>query len=50
MTIIGGSMGLLTKLPWPVWLGASPYLLDPLSKLLPDIHSWTKAGEAQQQQ
>jgi hypothetical protein len=45
ITIIGGSMGLFAKLPWPVWLGLSPQLLDPLGKLLPDIHSLTKAGE-----
>ncbi|WIA42296.1 hypothetical protein OEZ86_008310 [Tetradesmus obliquus] len=44
MAVAGGSMGLITKLPWPVWLGASPTLLDPISKILPDIHSLTKAG------
>jgi hypothetical protein len=43
-TVIGGSLGLFAKLPWPVWLGMSPQLLDPVSKLLPDIHSLTKAG------
>jgi uncharacterized membrane protein YagU involved in acid resistance len=45
ITIIGGSVGFFVKLPWPVWLGLSPQLLDPLAKLLPDIHSLTTAGE-----
>lgn len=44
MTIIGGGMGIVTKLPWPVWLGASPLILDPLAKVLPDIYSYTTAG------
>lgn len=28
----------------PVWLGASPYLLDPLAKALPEFYSLTTAG------
>jgi hypothetical protein len=41
---ITGTMGWLTKLPWPVWLGASPTLLDGLAARLPELHSYTTAG------
>jgi hypothetical protein len=44
MCIIGGSMGMLTKLPWPVWLGADVAMLDGLAKVLPDFYSFSTAG------
>lgn len=45
MAFIGGAMGIVTKLPWLVWLGFSPTVLDPLAKALPDFYSLTTAGE-----
>lgn len=37
-------MGVFTKLPWPVWLGAPVGLLDPLAKALPEFFSYRTAG------
>lgn len=34
----------LPRLPWPVWLGMSPHILDPLADALPEFFSLTTAG------
>jgi hypothetical protein len=39
-----GAMGVVTKLPWPVWLGAPVGMLDGLAKVLPDFYSYETAG------
>ncbi|KAF8067160.1 hypothetical protein HT031_002207 [Scenedesmus sp. PABB004] len=44
MASLGGAMGFLVKLPWPVWLGASPHMLDRLAATLPEFFSFTQAG------
>lgn len=44
MCVIGGSMGVFLKLPWPVWLGAPVGLLDGVARALPDFHSYSTAG------
>lgn len=44
MCVLGGAMGFLVKLPWPVWLGASEGLLDGLAKAVPEFYSFSTAG------
>lgn len=44
MCVTVGAMGILTKLPWPVWLGAPVGMLDGLAKALPDFFSYSTAG------
>lgn len=44
MCVVGASMGVFLKLPWPVWLGAPVGLLDGVARVLPDFHSYSLAG------
>lgn len=44
MCIAGAAMGVFTKLPWPMWLGAPVTLIDPLAKVLPEFFSYSTAG------
>lgn len=44
MVLVASTMGILTKLPWLLWLGAPIDLLDEVSRILPEIKSLRSAG------